>query len=67
MSDPESHPRSFLVGVVASEEHCSIGFDNELVGMIFDTDSFASDLTLDTVKLGINYRFGEREAPAPLK
>jgi outer membrane immunogenic protein len=33
----------------------------------FDTDSFASDLTLDTVKVGLNYRFGEREAPVPLK
>ena len=37
------------------------------VGAPFNTDSFASDLTLDTVRVGLNYKFGGRDEVVPLK
>jgi outer membrane immunogenic protein len=36
-------------------------------GAPFDTDSFPADLTVDTVRVGLNYKFGSRDEPVPLK
>jgi outer membrane immunogenic protein len=36
-------------------------------GAVHDTDSFPADLALHTVRVGINYKFGSRDAPVPLK
>jgi outer membrane immunogenic protein len=36
-------------------------------GAPFETDSFASDLTVDSVRVGLNYKFGGREDVVPLK
>lgn len=36
-------------------------------GIPFNTDSFKSDLTFDVVRVGLNYRFGERETAVSLK
>ncbi len=36
-------------------------------GAPFETDSFVSDLTVDTVRVGLNYRFGDSLEPVSLK
>jgi opacity protein-like surface antigen len=41
--------------------------NNAAAGSPFDTDSFRSDLKLDTVKIGLNYKFGGQEDVVPLK
>lgn len=43
------------------------GIGGGAAGDPHDTDGFAGDLNIQTVKIGLNYKFGEREAPAPLK
>lgn len=48
--------------------HIDLGEEDYVATVGTTTYAASSDLTIDTVRLGLNYRFGERErAPAPLK
>lgn len=52
-------------------EYLHFQFDSEQGDQTRDDDGYtfgnSSDLDVDTVKLGVNYKFGARDIPAPLK